>query len=76
MALAGPAFYDDDAVFKTYMARRQRDEPNIAVIADILAANIRGAQKVVIPETAHLPNMEKPDVFNQLVLEFLQRAHT
>jgi SAM-dependent methyltransferase len=29
MAYAGPAFYDDDAIFKTYMARRQRaDNPN------------------------------------------------
>jgi hypothetical protein len=29
MAYEGPAFYDDDAIFKTYMARRQRsDNPN------------------------------------------------
>jgi SAM-dependent methyltransferase len=29
MAYAGPAFYDDDAIFKTYLVRRQRhDNPN------------------------------------------------
>jgi 2-hydroxy-6-oxonona-2,4-dienedioate hydrolase len=52
-----------------------RDEANIATIADLLANNIRGAQKVIIPDTAHLPNMEKPEQFNRLVLEFLQRDH-
>ena len=30
------------------------------------------AQKIIIPNTAHLPNMEKPEQFNQIVLEFLQ----
>jgi len=28
-------------------------------------------QKVVIPVTAHHPNMEKPEEFNRLVLDFL-----
>jgi pimeloyl-ACP methyl ester carboxylesterase len=49
-----------------------RDDTNIATIADILASNIHGAQKVILPNTAHLPNMEKPEQFNQIVLEFLQ----
>ena len=49
-----------------------RDEENIAIIAELLAANISGAKKVIIPDTAHLPNMEKPALFNQIVLEFLQ----
>jgi pimeloyl-ACP methyl ester carboxylesterase len=51
-----------------------RDEANIATIADLLAANIRGARKIIIPDTAHLPNMEKPEQFNRVVLEFL-RSH-
>ncbi len=53
-----------------------RDEANIGTISDLLANNIRGAQKIIIPGTAHLPNMEKPEHFNQIVLEFLQRPRS
>jgi len=49
-----------------------RDEANIVTIADLLAANIRGARIIIIPDTAHLPNMEKPEHFNRVVLEFLR----
>lgn len=37
-----------------------------------LAAEIPGAQKVVMAETAHHPFMEKPTEFNQIVLNFLE----
>ena len=40
-------------------------------LVDRLASEISGSKKVVIPEVAHMLNMEKPDVFNQSVLEFL-----
>jgi len=50
-----------------------RDEANIFTIAEMLAANVPGAQTIVIPDTAHLPNMEKPQEFNRVVLEFLAR---
>jgi pimeloyl-ACP methyl ester carboxylesterase len=36
-----------------------------------LAAEIPGAKKVVMAETAHHPFMEKPAEFNQIVLAFL-----
>lgn len=49
-----------------------REEANIATIADLLAAKIHGARKIIIPDTAHLPNMEKPEHFNRVVLEFLR----
>lgn len=49
-----------------------RDEANIAAIADLLNKNIGGSQKIVIPDTAHMPNMEKPEHFNRIVLEFLR----
>jgi pimeloyl-ACP methyl ester carboxylesterase len=48
-----------------------RDEVNIGAIAALLAANIAGAQTIVLPETAHLPNMEQPEHFNRVVLQFL-----
>lgn len=49
MAYAGPAFYDDDAIFKTYTARRERkDNPNdtlekpvlLEMIGDVANRNI------------------------------------
>ena len=48
-----------------------RDIPHIQQIADTLANGIAGARKVVMPNTAHVPNMEQPAAFNQLVLDFL-----
>jgi len=48
-----------------------QDVRDIQRIANLLAAYIPGARKVVIPDTAHHLNMERPDLFNQLVLDFL-----
>jgi pimeloyl-ACP methyl ester carboxylesterase len=48
-----------------------RDIPPILRVADALASGIAGARKVVMPNTAHVPNMEQPAAFNQLVLSFL-----
>lgn len=39
--------------------------------ADIIADGIAGAQKVIIADTAHVPNMEQPEIFNRAVLDFL-----
>jgi pimeloyl-ACP methyl ester carboxylesterase len=47
------------------------DQPAILGVAEQLAEGIPGARKVVISGTAHAPNMERPEEFNQLVLEFL-----
>ncbi len=38
---------------------------------NVLAADIPNARKAVIEVAAHLPNLERPDVFNRLVLGFL-----
>lgn len=38
---------------------------------DIITEKITGAKKVLIENTAHLPNMEKPEQFNQIVDDFL-----
>lgn len=40
-------------------------------LAEQLANEISGAQKVVIPGVAHMVSMEKPDIFNSAVLSFL-----
>ena len=39
-----------------------------------LAAAIPGASLAVIPDAAHLPQMERPELFNQIVLDFLSRV--
>jgi pimeloyl-ACP methyl ester carboxylesterase len=48
-----------------------RDRPEIMYRASILERSIPDAHKVVMSGTAHLPNMERPDEFNRIVLEFL-----
>ena len=47
------------------------DVPPIFETIDKLAAEVAGAKKVVIPGAAHHLNVEKPDEFNRVVLEFL-----
>ena len=47
------------------------DLPYIQKTADLLVSKIRGAHKAVIHDAAHLPNLEHPDRFNRLVLDFL-----
>ncbi len=47
------------------------DVPGILVNADILAEGIPGARKVVMHGVAHALNMEQPEAFNRIVLDFL-----
>ena len=48
------------------------DQPRTFAAADLLANELPNTRKVVMHGTAHLPNMERPEEFNGLVLEFLQ----
>ena len=52
------------------------DAPEILRAADVMAAAIPGARKVILPGCAHLPNMERPEEFNRVVLEFLEARAT
>jgi 3-oxoadipate enol-lactonase len=52
----------------------EHDRPDIHAMADALAGGIPGAERVLLGDTAHLPNMERPEEFNQVVLEFLAKA--
>ncbi len=40
-------------------------------IADVLVSDIAGAKKAVMPGVGHMCNMEDPDTFNAIVLDFL-----
>lgn len=50
-----------------------QDVSDILRISELLENGIPGATKVVIPGTSHMLNMQKPDEFNRIVLEFLGR---
>jgi 3-oxoadipate enol-lactonase len=47
------------------------DDPMLHDIATIFAARIPGAKSVVIPDAGHHPNLEHPELFNQIVAQFL-----
>ncbi len=47
------------------------DVPPIFDAVDVLMEKVPHAHKAVIHNAAHLPNLEHPDEFNRLVLEFL-----
>ena len=47
------------------------DDTQLHKSADKLEQDIMSVQRVTIPETHHMPNMEKPDEFNRIVLSFL-----
>ena len=49
------------------------DDKLLHTMADKLAQDIPNVRRVTIPETHHMPNMEKPEEFNRIVLEFLAR---
>lgn len=47
------------------------DMPDIVAATRLMANQITGARQVIMPGTAHLPNMEQPARFNRIVAEFL-----
>jgi pimeloyl-ACP methyl ester carboxylesterase len=48
------------------------DTPYILAAADYMVERIPSAQKVVIEDAAHLPNMDQPDEFRSIVTNFLE----
>lgn len=51
-----------------------RDVPEMLRLAEILATGIPGARKVVLEEADHVPNVRKPEEFNDLVIGFLEEV--
>jgi len=49
-----------------------KDDKELINMADVMSTQIQDARKVVIMDTAHIPNMEKPEVFNQHLAAFLR----
>lgn len=52
------------------------DHPELLRAADVMASAIKGARKIILPDAAHVPNMEKPAEFNRAVLDFLATLET
>jgi 3-oxoadipate enol-lactonase len=48
-----------------------QDLPPVLETADLLVSKINGARKAVIHDAAHLPNLEHPERFNRILLDFL-----
>ena len=55
----------------TFVIVGAEDQPDVLAGGDLLSTGVPGARKAVIPDAAHVPNMERPAAFNRLVLDFL-----
>ena len=51
-----------------------RDLSDLLVAGAKLESNISGARMVLMPGVAHAPNLEQPEVFNRVVIQFLLEA--
>lgn len=49
------------------------DVDDVLERAELLATRIPGARKVVVPGVAHMVNLERPEEFRALVVDFLRR---
>ncbi|MEJ8543793.1 alpha/beta fold hydrolase [Brevibacillus borstelensis] len=52
----------------------QKDYDDFQKMADTLAERMANAEKVLLPDSAHLPPMDQPAECNRLVLAFLDRV--
>ena len=55
----------------TLLLTGEHETPENLAVLDALATKIAGAKKVIVPHSSHLPQMEKPEEFNRVVLDFL-----
>jgi len=60
----------------TLILTAERDLPACLEVADLLQRSIANSRKVVMKGTGHLLHLEKPDEFNQQLLEFLKKVAT
>jgi 3-oxoadipate enol-lactonase len=58
----------------TLVMAGELDLADFLLIAEILAANIPNARKLVVPDAGHVLNLEKPEEVNEALLPFLREA--
>ena len=56
----------------TMVVRGEQDEIIPAGDMELIARTVRGARHEMVPLTAHLPNLEAPDVFNGILAKYLK----
>ncbi len=61
----------DEIRAPTLVVVGDQDIPDVLAAANVLTSGIPGAHKAVIPDATHVPNMERPKIFNRRVLDFL-----
>lgn len=64
----------DEIQTPTLLIAGDSDVPDVLTSLDYMAQHITGAQTVIIPDAAHIVNMERPTEFNQAVLDFLSKV--
>jgi 3-oxoadipate enol-lactonase len=57
----------------TLVVTGDEDVPDIHAIAEKLTREIPGAERATISDAAHLPNLERPEEFDRIVLGFLRQ---
>ncbi len=57
---------------RTLVVVGEEDLKSVRASADLLHREIPGARKVVLPGVGHISNLEDPESFNAVVLEFLE----
>jgi 3-oxoadipate enol-lactonase len=57
---------------RTLVVVGEEDMPDMHAIADRMVREIPGARRASIADTAHVPSLERPREFDELVLPFLQ----
>ena len=60
-----------DVQAPTLLIVGDEDQPSVFAAADLLERELPNVRKVVMHGTAHVPNMERPEEFNRIVLDFL-----
>src|SRR5215210_7981057 len=61
-----------DVQATTLLIVGDEDQPRVLAAADLLEKELPNVRKVVMHGTAHVPNMERPEEFDRIVLEFLK----
>jgi pimeloyl-ACP methyl ester carboxylesterase len=55
------------------VARGERDGIAPQPLSDEIAAGIRGAKRDVVANAGHVANADNPEVFNEMVTDFLEQ---
>ena len=63
----------EDVAAPTLVIVGDADVRDVLERGELLAGRVPGSRKVVLPDTAHMVNLERPDEFLRLLLDFLER---